>query len=127
LKPLREDVDEPNELRYSHNPLARKIADVNTADDRRHVVLAMRFEPDVAQQNNLIVAGGFFKGPLQILARILEITRKPLFVCTSNASGCSDEPFAIGIIARPPRTASSASAREGRTTDVCPDGRLLRR
>src|SRR6516165_1878759 len=64
-------------------------------------MLAMRFEPDVAQQDDLVVASDFFKGPLQIVTGILEITGIPFFVCTSDASGCSDQPFAIGIVAGP--------------------------
>src|SRR5262249_54745879 len=66
LKPFRIDVHETDKLGNSHNPLARQIADVNAADDRRYVVFAMRFEPDVAQQDDLVVAGDFFEGPLQV-------------------------------------------------------------
>ena len=49
LKTLRIDIDKPCELRNSNNSVARQIADVSTSDDRRHVMLAMRFEPDISK------------------------------------------------------------------------------
>src|SRR5262249_45894360 len=101
LKPFRIDVHETDKLGNSHNPLARQIADVNAADDRRYVVFAMRFEPDVAQQDDLVVAGDFFEGPLQVLARIFEITCKPFLVCARDARRCANKSFAVGIIAGP--------------------------
>src|SRR5262245_56907138 len=101
LKPLRIDVHETYEFGNSHNPLARQVADVNAADDRRYVVFAMRFEPDVAQQDDLVVAGDLFEGPLQVLARIFEITCKPFLVCAHDARRCADKSFALGIIAGP--------------------------
>src|SRR5262245_5775442 len=101
LKPFRIDVHETDKLGNSHNPLARQIADVNAADDRRYVVFAMRFEPDVAQQDDLVVAGDFFAGPLQVLARIFEITCKPFLVCARDTRRGADTSFAVGIIAGP--------------------------
>jgi hypothetical protein len=76
LKPFCINVDETSQLRNSNNSIARKIADMNAADDRRDMVLAMGFESDIAQYHDLVVATHFFECPLQIFARIFKIARK---------------------------------------------------
>src|SRR5215831_59779 len=48
LKPLGIDLDEPRQFGNSHDSAVREIADMSAPDDRRHVVLAMRHETDVA-------------------------------------------------------------------------------
>ena len=63
LKPSWVNVDETSQLRNSDNSIARQIANVNAADDRRDMVLAMRFEPDIAQHHDLVVTAHFFEGP----------------------------------------------------------------
>ena len=72
---------------------------MHTSDDRRHVVLAVGFKSDISQQHDLVVPTHLFEGSLQVLLWVLEISRKPLFVGTHNASGSSDQSFAIGVIA----------------------------
>src|ERR1700694_3109813 len=74
---------------------------MSTADDRRHVMLAVGFEPDIAQQHNFVVAADLLEGSLQILPGILEITRKPLFIGADHAGRRSDQSFAIRIGSRP--------------------------
>jgi hypothetical protein len=46
---------------------------VNLADDRRHVVLAMGFEGDAAQDHHLVVAAHLLEGALEEFARILVV------------------------------------------------------
>jgi hypothetical protein len=80
------------------------------------MMLAVRREADVAQQHDLVVAADLLEGPLQVLARIIEIACEPLLVGARDAPWRSDQGFAIGIIAgqrMSVRTASSAAAREG--------------
>jgi hypothetical protein len=48
LQPSCVNVDETSQLRNSDHSIARKIANVNAADDRSDMVLAVRFELDVA-------------------------------------------------------------------------------
>src|ERR1700674_851915 len=64
-------------------------------------MLAVGFEPDIAQQHNFVIAADLLEGTLQILPGILEIARIPLFVGANDASRRSDQSFAIGIVARP--------------------------
>ena len=95
---------------------ARQIADMNAADDRRDVMLAMGFEPDVAQQDHLVVTGDFLEGAVKIFARILEIAGKPFFVGANNARRRAAKAFSIGSSPAhwmSVRTAFSAVAREG--------------
>jgi hypothetical protein len=101
LKTLCIDVDKASELRDSNNAIAGKIANVDAADDRRHMMFAVRFELDVAQQHDLIVTSDFFEGSLQVFTRIFKITRKPFFISAYDATGCSEQSFAIRIVAGP--------------------------
>src|SRR5262249_56048596 len=97
----------------------------NGDDGGGHVVVGMRLGTDVGQEDDLVVASDFFKGPLQIITGILEITGIPFFVCTSDASGCSDQPFAIGIVAGPAN--ERAHRPFGLRARGSNDGRLSRR
>src|SRR5262245_20776302 len=85
LEALRVDINQAHELGDADDPGARMVADVDATDDRRDVMLAMGFKPDVAHQHNLIIARDLLEGSPQIFLRILEITRKPFLVCAHDA------------------------------------------
>src|SRR5215831_10934289 len=75
---------------------------MSAPNDWRDVVLAMGDEPDVTQEDNLVVSGNFLKGSLQIFSWILEIPCKPLLVCAYNACRRTHEAFTARVVARPP-------------------------
>ncbi len=56
LQPTREDVDEPGELGKADHAAGRVVGDVRLAEERHHVVLAMRVERDVAHEDDVAVA-----------------------------------------------------------------------
>ena len=70
LEAAREDVDHARELADADDLVGRQVADMGAADDRRHVVLAVRLELDVAQHDHLVVAADFLEGAAQVLARV---------------------------------------------------------
>src|SRR6516162_5025993 len=72
------------------------------ADNRRDVVLAMRLEADVLQNNNLVVAVGLLKGLLEQPDRVLIIATEELLVGAHDAVRRAEQPFALWIVARPP-------------------------
>ena len=49
--------------------LLRQIGDRRLADDRRHVVLAMRLERYVLQKDDLVIAADLFEGPAEMERR----------------------------------------------------------
>src|SRR5215475_7794111 len=65
LQPPREDVGQPRELRQAHHALHRRIGDMGLAVERHHVMLALRRELDVADQHEIVVAGGLAKGAIE--------------------------------------------------------------
>src|SRR5438105_15616849 len=71
LKTFRVDLDEACKLRNSDDPIPGQISNVNTSDNRRHVMLTVGFKLDVSQQHDLVVPTHLFKGSLQP-------SRKPL-------------------------------------------------
>ena len=101
LKPPRERLDDARELADADDFAVRKIADVHLADDRRHVMLAMRLEADVAQHDHLVVAVDLAKRAPQELERVVVVAAEPVLVRADDASRRADEPLALGIVADP--------------------------
>ncbi len=58
-------VHHARQLADADHPAVRQVGDVGPADDRHHVVLAVAFQADVAQQDDLVVALNLLEGPLQ--------------------------------------------------------------
>jgi len=61
LQAARECLDNTGEFADADNVAIRQVANVGPADDRRHVVLAMRLELDISQDNHFIVAVDFIE------------------------------------------------------------------
>ena len=74
---------------------------MNAADDRCDVMLAVRFEPDVAQQDHFIVASDFLEGAVKIFAGIFEVAGKPFFVGANNAGRRATQAFPVRVIPGP--------------------------
>ena len=74
---------------------------MHLADDRRDVVLAMQFEADVLQRDDLVVTIGFLEGALQQRYRIHAIAAEELLVGAHDAVGSAEQPFAAGVVAGP--------------------------
>ena len=56
LEAARVGLDHARELADADDLAVGQVADVRAADDRRHVVLAVALELDVAQHDHLVVA-----------------------------------------------------------------------
>src|SRR3546814_2821188 len=65
------------------------------------MMLAMRLEGDVAQQDDLVIAADLFECARQMHRRILVVTLAIILPCTRDASGCFDQAFARGVLAEP--------------------------
>ncbi len=65
------------------------------------MVLAIGFETDVAQHDNLVVALDLLEGPAQGFARILVVTREEFLVGAHDAIGRAHQTFTVGIVAGP--------------------------
>ena len=70
------------------------------ADDRRHVVFAMRLELDVAQHDHFVVAADFLEGAREVLVRVF-VAGEPVAVSLDHAPGVSSRPSRCGFFARP--------------------------
>ena len=70
-------------------------------DNRRHVMFAVRFERNIAQDDQFVIAFDFLEGALQELDRILGIPPEPVFVSKDDALWRIAQAFAFGIVARP--------------------------
>ena len=119
LQPLGIDVDEPRQFRDADDAVVRQIGDMHLADDRRDVVLAMRLEADVLQQDDLVIAVGLLEGALQQRHRVLVVAAEIFAVGAHTRSGVPSSPSRSGSSPAQRskvRTASSASARLGSAT-----------
>ncbi len=101
LEAARVALHHAGQLADADHPVGRHVADMCTADDRRHVVLAMALELDVAQDHHLVVAGDFLEGTPQILGRVRFITGEPVAISLDHPLGRVEQTFALRIIASP--------------------------
>ena len=62
LQPPRKAVEHARQLGDADDAVARQIGDRRLADDRRHVMLAMRLERDVLEQHDLVIAADLLEG-----------------------------------------------------------------
>src|SRR6516225_6491378 len=101
LQAAGKDLDQPRQFGNADHPVARQIADVNAADDRCEVMLAMRLKADVAQHYDFVVTAGFLEGAFEVIARIVFVTGEPFLVRAHHARRGGNEPSALRIVAGP--------------------------
>jgi hypothetical protein len=57
-------VYHPRQLRDTHHPVRRQVADVRATDHRQHVMLTKADHADVPQHHQLVVTADFHEGTL---------------------------------------------------------------
>ena len=78
-----------------------QIGDMNLADDRRDMVLAVRFEADVLQRDDLVVAVRLLESALQQRNRILVIAAEKFPVRADDPLRGAEQPLAARVVAGP--------------------------
>src|SRR5690606_26769395 len=101
LEAARVGVHHPRELADADDLAIGQVADVRLADDRRHVVLAVRLELDVAQHDHLVVAGDLLEGAGEVLVRIQGVAAEPVAVGTGDPRRGVQQALARGVLAGP--------------------------
>jgi len=101
LQPLGVDLDKPRQLRDADHPIVRQVGDVDLADDRRDVVLAVRFEADVLQHDDLVIPVHLLEGALQQRHRILVVAAEELGVRAHHPVRRAEQAFPLGVVAGP--------------------------
>ena len=96
-----EHIDHASELADPNHAVVRQIADVGTADDRRHMVLTMRPEIDVAENDHLVVAVCLLERAAQDRVGVLAVAHKILLVGARDPLGRIEQPLALGVVAGP--------------------------
>src|SRR5690606_35555400 len=66
-----------------------------------HVVFAVAFEFDVAQDDHLVVAGNFLEGALQVRTRVFGVAAEPVAIGLDDALRGAEQAFARRILAGP--------------------------
>ncbi len=101
LQSPRIAVQYARELGDADDAVAGKVGDRRLSGDRRHMMLAMRLERDVAQQDDLVIAADLCKGARQVHRRILVITLAIIPPGTCDALRCVEQAFALRVLADP--------------------------
>jgi hypothetical protein len=94
-------VKHAGQFRNAHHPVPREIGDRGLADDRCHVVFAVRLERDVLEQDHLVISAHFLEHARQVDGRIVAITLAIFLPRAGHAARSIDQPFACRIIAGP--------------------------
>src|SRR5690242_6402340 len=95
------DVHDPGRLGDTDHAAIWNIGDPRPADDRRHVMLTMAFEADVAQYDHFGITLDLLEGLCQHFGRILPITAKKLLEGAGHARRSVDKTGPFGILACP--------------------------
>src|SRR5688572_5769083 len=101
LEPTRIGIDYPRQLADPDHLVGGQVTHMGAADDRRHVMLAVRFELDVAEHDHLVVAGGLLEGATQILTWIDTVAAVPVAIGSYDTARRVAQTLAGGILAGP--------------------------
>jgi hypothetical protein len=61
----------------------------------------MRYEWDVAQHDDLVIAGDLFERPIQIIARVFRVAGEPFLIGACDARGCPYHAGTAWIVSGP--------------------------
>src|SRR5580698_796212 len=86
---------------------------MRAADDRRHVVLAERFEGDVAQYDHLVVTLDLLERTAQVVPGVALISREPVPVGVHHPFRRFAQTLAAGILSRPAKQRAYRRLRAG--------------
>ena len=123
LQPSGIGIDQPRDLADPDHPVLRQIADMGPADDRHHMVLAMGFDADIAQHDDLVIAFGLGKGPVQELHRIDGIAGEEFLIGAHHPGRRFAQAFAVRIVAGPAQ--QGADCRFGFLARRAPGRRMM--
>ena len=101
LQAVRKDVDDAGDLRQADHLAIRQVADMRLADDRHHVVLAMRDELDVLDDDHVVIAGDFLEGAAELVGRAHVVAGEHLAIGLGHALRRIHQAFAVRIVAGP--------------------------
>ena len=101
LQPSGIGVDDPRQFADPDHAVIRQVSDVGAADDRFHVMLAVRLETDIAQQHHLVVTLDLFEGALQQHHRIDRVALEVFIVGARHPFRRAGQAFAGWIVAGP--------------------------
>src|SRR5882757_9143128 len=99
LQAAGKDVGEACQLGEPDHPFDRRIGDMRLAIERHHVVLALRRELDVADQHEIVVAGGLAEGAVEHLGRAQMIALIKFVEGLHHASRRVQQSLATGVLA----------------------------
>lgn len=101
LKTASKCLDHARKFADADDLIFWQVTDVRFANNRRHMMFAMRFKRDITEYDHLVVAFDLFEGAFKVLDRVFAVAAKPVFISPRDAFGCIDEPFATGVLASP--------------------------
>ena len=101
LEAAGEDVDDAGELREPNDFFTGIVGDMGLADERHHVVLAMRKEGDVTDEHDVVVAAEIFEGAIQRILGGLAVAGVEVLVGLCHPLRGIAQTLAIRIVTSP--------------------------
>ena len=111
LQPLGINFQNARQLADAHHAALRQVSDMRATNDRHHVVFAMAFHADVAQDHHFIIAIGFFEGPREQIHRVRLIAGKEFLIGAGDARGGIHQAFTGRVITGPAQQGAHRSFR----------------
>ena len=101
LQAMGEDIDDARDLGQADNLAVRQIADMRLADDRHHMMLAMRVECYVLDDDEVVIAGDFLEGAAELLGRAHVVAVEHFAECLGDTLRRVYQALSLWIVAGP--------------------------
>ncbi|VTZ59980.1 conserved hypothetical protein [Sinorhizobium medicae] len=95
------NIDDTGDFGKAEHATVRQVGDMGLADNRHHMVLAMRIERDVLFEHDIIVAGDFLEGSAEHVFRREIVAAENFPICLGDTRGRVLQAFSCRIFARP--------------------------
>ena len=101
LQALGEDFDDASDLGDADHAIRWHVGDERFAEERGHVVLAMAFDIDVLEHDDVVIALHILERARELAHRVLAIAAEPFLVGVDDTLGRIEQAFAARIVPRP--------------------------
>ena len=94
-------MKDTRKLRNADHPIVGQIRNGGLADDRGHVMFAVRLKRNVLEQDDFVVTAHFLEHAAKVLRRVFFVADAIFFPCHRHTLGCIEQAFARGIVSGP--------------------------
>src|SRR5690606_33744333 len=96
-----ENIHDAGNLGKANHLVIGQIGDMRLADDRHHMVLAMRMERDVLYEDEIVIAADFLENRTEDFFRAFRIACEQFLISLCHTLRRSQNAFALRVVSSP--------------------------